>query len=292
MFDLSKKGVDGVKKEAGGILSWLIRCLQGAIVGTGAILPGVSGGVLCVAFGIYEPMMALLSHPIRSFREYYRMFIPILLGWAAGFVLLAGLVEKLFETAASVALMLFAGLIFGTVPELLKKSERSDGRQSWTPFIASMVLFYLLFSILAGGEGITLEPNSGWYFFCGLVWGLSIVIPGLSSSSLLIYLGLYQPMTGGIAALDFSVILPLLCGMFVTILLTARLVNRLFQQNYALVSRLVTGILISSTLLILPTSFETAGDLAAAVGCFVVGFFVARAMDAAQAKSPEKEIPT
>ena len=103
MFDLSKKGVDGVKKEAGGILSWLIRCLQGAIVGTGAILPGVSGGVLCVAFGIYEPMMALLSHPIRSFREYYRMFIPILLGWAAGFVLLAGLVEKLFEMVNFVA---------------------------------------------------------------------------------------------------------------------------------------------------------------------------------------------
>ena len=41
----------------------LILALQGAIVGTGAILPGVSGGVLLVAFGIYEPMMALLSHP-------------------------------------------------------------------------------------------------------------------------------------------------------------------------------------------------------------------------------------
>lgn len=38
----------------------MILLLQGAIVGTGPILPGVSEGVLCVAFGIYEPMMALL----------------------------------------------------------------------------------------------------------------------------------------------------------------------------------------------------------------------------------------
>ena len=45
----------------------LILAVQGAIVGTGAILPGVSGGVLLVAFGIYEPMMALLSHPKKSF---------------------------------------------------------------------------------------------------------------------------------------------------------------------------------------------------------------------------------
>ena len=30
-------------------IRWLILLLQGAIIGTGAILPGVSGGVLCVA---------------------------------------------------------------------------------------------------------------------------------------------------------------------------------------------------------------------------------------------------
>ena len=41
------------------ILQSVLYIIQGAIVGVGAILPGVSGGVLCVAFGIYEPMMAV-----------------------------------------------------------------------------------------------------------------------------------------------------------------------------------------------------------------------------------------
>ena len=50
------------------LLKSVILALQGAIVGTGAILPGVSGGVLLVAFGIYEPMMALRSHPTKSFK--------------------------------------------------------------------------------------------------------------------------------------------------------------------------------------------------------------------------------
>ena len=31
---------------------WLLRLLQGAIIGAGAVLPGISGGVLCVVFGI------------------------------------------------------------------------------------------------------------------------------------------------------------------------------------------------------------------------------------------------
>ena len=62
--------------------------IQGAIVGVGAILPGVSGGVLCVAFGIYEPMMALLTNPVKSFKNYYKMFIPFLIGWVLGFIFL------------------------------------------------------------------------------------------------------------------------------------------------------------------------------------------------------------
>ena len=63
---------------------WLLRVLHGALIGAGAILPGISGGVLCVAFGVYEPVMAFLSHPVKTFRAQWRMFVPILLGGAAG----------------------------------------------------------------------------------------------------------------------------------------------------------------------------------------------------------------
>ena len=73
-----------MKKNRGekSVVRWLLLCFQGAAVGTGAILPGISGGVLCVAFGIYEPMMALLSHPVKSFRVYYKMFYPVFGGVA------------------------------------------------------------------------------------------------------------------------------------------------------------------------------------------------------------------
>ena len=41
----------------------VMRLLQGALIGLGAVLPGISGGVLCVIFGIYKPIMELLSRP-------------------------------------------------------------------------------------------------------------------------------------------------------------------------------------------------------------------------------------
>ncbi len=284
-----KGGVDMEKSKSKGVWRFLILCIQGAIIGTGAILPGVSGGVLCVAFGIYEPMMALLSHPIKSFRQYYKMFIPIVIGGALGFVLLAKAVELLFETSAPLALMLFAGLIFGTVPSLTKKSEQADPKQSWTPFVLALAGGFLLLYLLGGKTVGNIQPNALWYVFCGLIWGLSMVIPGLSSSSLLIFMGLYQPMTAGIAAVDFGVILPLVGGLAITVLLTARLINSLFEKRYALVSRIVLGIMVASTLLILPSSFSSIPVLLGGIACFAAGFAVARFMDIAREKQEKEE---
>lgn len=39
-----------------------LRFLQGALIGLGAVLPGISGGVLCVVFGVYKTVMELFSH--------------------------------------------------------------------------------------------------------------------------------------------------------------------------------------------------------------------------------------
>ena len=38
----------------------------------GAVLPGISGGVLSVVFGIYEPIMAFLSNPREALSQYGR----------------------------------------------------------------------------------------------------------------------------------------------------------------------------------------------------------------------------
>ena len=43
------------------IKNGILRIVQGIIIGAGAILPGISGGVLAVVFGIYRPAMELLT---------------------------------------------------------------------------------------------------------------------------------------------------------------------------------------------------------------------------------------
>ena len=49
-------------------LRFLGKVLQGALIGLGAVLPGISGGVLSVVFGVYRPIMELLSDPVSGRR--------------------------------------------------------------------------------------------------------------------------------------------------------------------------------------------------------------------------------
>lgn len=261
-------------------IRWLVLMLQGAIIVTGAILPGVSGGVLCVAFGIYEPMMNFLEHPIRTFKKQSGLFIPIIIGGLVGFVLLAKLVEIFFSAYAAIAMALFSGLICGTMPNLFKNTTESHPTKGWTGFVISLAFSFVFFSVMESGMGASgLTPNFGWYVFCGFIWGLSMIVPGLSSSSLLLFMGLYQPMAAGIGNLDMAVCIPLGIGFIITVLLLARVMNRLLENHYAIVTKLILGFVTSSIIMILPTEFNGVVDVLISLVAFVVGFWFAHWMD-------------
>ena len=59
---------------------FVLHLLQGTMIGIGAVLPGISGGVLSVVFGIYEPIMAFLSNPREALSQYGRLFASGALG--------------------------------------------------------------------------------------------------------------------------------------------------------------------------------------------------------------------
>lgn len=266
------------------VRDFVMNAIYGAIIGIGAILPGVSGGVLCVAFGLFEPLMELLTHPKDSFRKNHHIFVPFFIGWALGFVLLAKVVEVFFSFAPDIAVMLFFGLVCGTIPELFKKSEEADGKMSWTPFVISLSISYLLFHIIEAGEAVVLPENFLSFAFCGFMWGISLIVPGLSSSTVLIYLGLYVPLTEGIGSFDFKVLIPFVIGIVVTVLLFAKFVNMLFKKHYTMISRIILGFVISSSLKTIPHSFESVWTMIISVVCFVAGFAIAIVMDKAEKK--------
>ena len=257
-------------------IRWLRDLLCGVLIGAGAILPGVSGGVLAVVFDIYRPFMEVLTHPREAIPKYWRWFLPIGLGCAIGFLGFAKGIAAAIDVSSTVTTWLFIGLIVGTVPSLFRETGK-EGRSigSWVSMaVCAGAIFFSLFYV---GKVIcvTVEPNSWWYNFCGALWGMSLVIPGLTSSSVMMALGLYQPMLEGLARLDFLVLSACLPGMVLTILLLARLVSWFFRKHYSIAFHGIFGIVLASTLVIIPTSYVGAWEIVLSAVCCIGGFLLA-----------------
>lgn len=258
------------------MIRWLRDLLCGFLIGAGAILPGVSGGVLAVVFDIYRPFMEVLTHPREAIPKYWRWFLPIGLGCAIGFLGFAKGIAAAIDVSSTVTTWLFIGLIVGTVPSLFREAGK-EGRSigSWVSMaVCAGAIFFSLFYV---GKVIcvTVEPNFWWYNFCGALWGMSLVIPGLTSSSVMMALGLYQPMLEGLARLDFLVLSACLPGMVLTILLLARLVSWFFRKHYSIAFHGIFGIVLASTLVIIPTSYVGAWEIVLSAVCCIGGFLLA-----------------
>ena len=269
-----------VRRDQNFIIRWLRDLLCGFLIGAGAILPGVSGGVLAVVFDIYRPFMEVLTRPRTAIPKYWRWFLPIALGWCVGFLGFAKGIAAAISLSNTVTTWLFIGLIVGTVPSLFREAGK-EGRTaaSWgSLLLCAGAVFAGLFYVSRIAE-VTVEPNFWWYNFCGVLWGMSIVIPGMTSSSVMMALGLYQPMLEGLARLDLLVLSASLPGMVLAIALLARLVSWFFRRHYAVAFHGSLGFVLASTLVIIPTEYGPGEPLLSALCCvggFLLAFLLAR----------------
>lgn len=229
-----------------------IRFWKGILIGIGAILPGLSGGVLSVIFGLYDPLMRLLSRPFYRIRDNFKYFLPVIAGGVGGVILFAFFVSAALERYGTLFTCLFIGLVAGTLPSLFRQAgKKGRSRSDFLLLILSAVLIFALMT--AGEQNLTdIRPSIPVWFACGFLVGMGIVIPGLSPSNFLIYFNLYKPMSDAIKDFDLSAVIPLGLGGLASILLLSKLITRLMDKHYSKIYHLILGLVIGSSLAVFP----------------------------------------
>ncbi len=280
-------------------LRYLFLVVKGALVGFGAILPGVSGGTLCVAFGMYRPILNLLSHPVKTIKEDGLKLLAFIAGGGIGFIFLAGVVEWLLRLNAEVVICVFVGFVLGTVPELWQTAgTKKRGTGGYLSLAISFAALLALMIVLKSNtpeavEGVEivplLNPNFVGFLICGILWGLSFIVPGMSSSTLIMFIGLYTQMTGGIKSLDMQVLVPLMLGAGGCALLLARPINWLFDKYHSVMSHSIIGLMFASTIMVVPFAyFSTAPNIIIGIVCILCGAATSYALGLVCNKLPQK----
>ena len=244
-----------------GVAAWLIRLLKGVAIGVGFILPGLSGGVLAVIFKVYGPMIAFLANLRHKFWANVRYFIPVGIGAVVGVVLFSIVVAAAFGRYEAAFVCLFIGFVIGTFPSLWRQAgRRGRATKHWVVLGVSAVAI-LAIMIVGGQASLQVPPSIPVWFGSGALIGLGVIVPGMSPSNFLIYLGLYDQMAEGIKNLDLAVSVPLFLGLVACVLAFAKAADWAFDRHYAGMYHFILGTVIGSSLAIFPTVVFTAEAL-------------------------------
>jgi len=216
--------------------------------------------------------MRWLGNLKEQFLKNLLFFLPVGIGGVIGVVAFSAAVDWAFENYRVQAIWLFIGFIAGTFPSLLKTAGK-EGRKSWHWLLlvfAAVGMFFLM-RWMETIRSMEVAPSFFSWLLSGALIGLGVVVPGMSPSNFLIYLGLYEKMTAGISRLDLGVMIPLALGGLVCVLLFAKLVSWLFKKAYAFMYHLILGVVVGSTAAIIPSGARGLGVIAACALLFLVG---------------------
>lgn len=179
----------------------LVRCgIGGVFMGLANLVPGISGGTMLVAVGIYEQFIDAISDLTRlRFRANSLLVVgSVVIAAGLAIVLLAGSISSLMATHRWVMYALFIGLTLGGVPILLAMA-RPMTRAAWIGAALGTGGMIGLALLQATGAGAgAANSNPAMLFLAGVAGASAMILPGISGAYLLLLMGQYRPILDAI----------------------------------------------------------------------------------------------
>lgn len=232
------------------------RFLTGALIGVGWILPGVSGGVIAVSLGIYSRMINAVGNFLRAKKQNFFYLLPIAAGACIGIFLMSNLIEWLMTRWFNQVMYFFIGLVLGGIPALVREANGTSGFRKRYLFTFAfglsvvLLLFFTETTSVAAAARVSIRP---WHaILAGAFISIGTIIPGISTSFILIIFGVYEPLLSALNNLDIAVLLYTALGFAGMSLLSIKSIQLLFNRFPGYCLYCVLGFLIGSTCLAFP----------------------------------------
>ena len=229
-------------------LGFLKDFIEGIAIGSGAILPGISSGVICVIFGIYENLLNCVLNFFKNVKQNFKFLFPIVLGIFFGIIIFGNLLKYIFYAYPIQTKFIFIGLILGNVPTLFKEA---CSKNKFKPHY----LIYMLITFAIGVGLVFLENTLSSttsateysYFYlilCGFLMSAGVIIPGVSSTLILMLLGVYDAYLVSVSSIYLPLLIPMGIGLILGSIICMKLIKFLLDKISIL--SLCLGLCISS----------------------------------------------
>ena len=234
----------------------------GTVVGIASILPGVSGGLIAVLCGVYERLIEDLSYLRTKIFSDFRFLLTIGLGLLFGMLACTLVLDWTLDAFALPCMAFFFGLIFAQIPEVYGFSREDGvkpGKSHWLWTAIGFAMCVGLMFINSEGTPIDVDDHSVTNFvlfmLCGVVLAVSKIMPGISGSSLLIAMGMFELTISSVAHLQMFFIIPLGIGLLIGLFGFAKVMDRCLKNYRKHTYMLILGLTLGSLMIILAEVF-------------------------------------
>lgn len=186
--------------------------IKGMCMGIADIVPGVSGGTIAIITGVYEELLKTINKfdfkILKEFRngkaktiwETYNLNFLSFLGFGIllSIVILSHFILILLNEYPIALWSLFFGLISSSIIFLFKTTSKLNFKNS-KYLIPSQLYFLIIGGFIALyiqtlSSSSSIEVNSLYLFFCGMISITAMLLPGISGAYILVLLGAYETM--------------------------------------------------------------------------------------------------
>lgn len=220
--------------------------LKGFIIGIGKIIPGLSGALLAILMGVYDKSIYYINNFKDNKKGSIKYLFPLGIGVVLAIIFFSRIINSLLDRYYLLTMMFFGGLIIGTIPTIYKEVKKSD---FYLCFI-SLIIFSFL-SIFSIKNSYVINGNYLDYimfFISGLIEAIGTIVPGVSSTSLLTFIGTYKIIISSIGNFsNIRVIIPFVLGIIIGLLSIIRIIGKLLEKKKSKIYAFVLGMLLSTT---------------------------------------------
>ena len=264
-------------------MKYLMLMCKGFIIGVAKIIPGVSGAIIAISFGVYERLVKIMSRPLQIKLDDLNFLVSLLIGAALGIGVLCKGVKWCLEAYYLPTMLLFIGLIAGGIPEITNEITKNKINVKIVfVFIVSFTVLYFLVN-LNGGENITAGKNF-IYFLIGVIESLTTIIPGVSGTAIFMALGWYETLLSIFESItnfniDVTTLLLFFSGFIISTILISKLITWLFDNKKVMAYTGVLGFMSASLVIMLEDAFSqvfSITDIIIGICLFVFGTWITK----------------
>lgn len=216
--------------------------LKSLLIGIGKIIPGISGSVIAMTMGLYEPIInainSFFENPKKNFIFLFKIFFGIFLAIIFGSKILYYFINKHYI----VTLFAIVGFIIGGLPQLIKKTKYTKKNIIYTiiPFILVVSSSYFFEATPAT------SASNLMIIILGFLEAATTIIPGVSGTALLINIGYYQFNLKMISSLNLNYLIFYIIGILIGLIILVKLIAYLLKYKQNTFFLIINGLVLSS----------------------------------------------